>query len=121
MHTYQLGEKQQQFADIIWDNAPVSSRALAELCAGALGWKRTTTYTMLKGLCDKGIFENRGGTVVSLMSREDFAAAQGKEFLCESFGGSLPRFLTAFTRKNKLSDSDVAELQKLIDEYREGS
>ncbi len=115
-----LGEKQQLFADIIWEHQPIGSRALTEICEEKLGWKRTTTYTMLKGLCEKGIFENQNGTVVALMSKEDFGTAQGKALLKENFGGSLPKFLAAFTRRNKLSHKEIAELQKLIDEHKEG-
>ncbi len=114
-----LAEKQKLFADIIWQEAPISSRALAEICEEKLGWKRTTTYTMLKGLCEKGLFENQNGTVVALMSKEDFGTAQGKAVLHESFGGSLPTFLTAFTRKNKLSDADIAALEALIASHKE--
>ncbi len=115
-----LGKKQKVFADIIWEHQPIGSRALTEICEKKLGWKRTTTYTMLKGLCEKGIFENQNGTVVALMSKEDFGATQGKELVAENFGGSLPKFLAAFTRRNKLSDKDIAELQKLINEHKEG-
>ena len=115
-----LGEKQKIFADIIWAHEPIGSRALTEICGVELGWKRTTTYTMLKGLCDKGIFENQNGTVVALLSKEDLGTRQGGEILTESFGGSLPRFLAAFTRKNKLSDQDIGSLQQLIDDHKEG-
>ena len=119
MEQYKLGEMQQKFADIIWDNQPIGSRALTELCTLALGWKRTTTYTMLKGLCDKGIFKNEKGTVIALMTKEDFAAAQGEQFLSDTFGGSLPQFLAAFTRRNKLSQKEIGEIQSLINEHKE--
>lgn len=119
MDNYNLGEKQQQFAEIIWDNQPMTTRQATELCEEALGWKRTTTYTMLKGLCDRGIFQNRDGTVVACMSREDFKAAQGRAFVEEQFDGSLPRFLAAFTRRRKLKDSEIEELKKLIREHEE--
>lgn len=114
-----LGEKQKQFADIIWAEQPIGSRALTEICQEKLGWKRTTTYTMLKGLCEKGIFENQNGIVVALMSKAEFGAAQGKDLLHESFGGSLPTFLAAFTRKNKLSKADIAALEELIANHKE--
>lgn len=120
MEKYKLGEKQKQLADLIWENEPLSSRTLVELCAEVFDWKRTTTYTMLKILCERGIFENRDATIHSLISREDFETKQGEEFLQESFGGSLPRFLAAFTRQNRLSQKDIDELQKLIDEHKEG-
>lgn len=120
MDAFKLGKKQQQFANLIWQHAPIGSRALSELCEDALGWKRTTTYTMLKGLCEKGLFENRDGTVVALMSREDLGTAQAGAILKESFDSSLPHFLAAFTHRNTLSDEDIAALQQLIDQHKEG-
>lgn len=119
MERFKLGEMERRLADLIWENEPVSSRTLTELCTGAFEWKRTTTYTMLKRLCDRGIFQNRNGTVVSLMSKNEFLAAQGEQFINESFGGSLPRFIAAFTRQNRLSAVEIEELQRLIDEHRE--
>mgnify|MGYP002622625919 CR=1 FL=1 len=120
MKQYKLGEMEQRFADLIWEQEPIKSRELTEACAKEFGWKRTTTYTMLKRLCDREIFENKDGTVVSLMSKDDFLAKQGEWFLEESFGGSLPRFLTTFTRRKKLSNREIQEIQRLIDEHREG-
>lgn len=119
MERFKLGEMERRLGDLIWENEPVSSRTLTELCADAFEWKRTTTYTMLKRLCDRGIFQNRNGTVVSLMSKNEFLAAQGEQFINESFGGSLPRFIAAFTRRNRLSAVEIEELQRLIDEHRE--
>lgn len=119
MEQYKLGEMEQKFAEIIWTNAPVSSRALTELCAEAFGWKRTTTYTMLGRLCERGIFENNKGTVAPLMTKDEFGAAQGEQFLSDAFGGSLPQFLAAFTRRKKLSQAEISELQRLIDEHEE--
>lgn len=119
MSNLNLGEKGLILAQIIWENEPLSTRRLTELCAERLDWKRTTTYTMLKNLCEKGIFENRDGTVVSLMSEEEVGCLRGDEILNENFGGSLPRFLTAFTRRTKLSKKDIAQLQELIDNYKE--
>ncbi len=95
------------------------TRELVELCAGEFSWKRTTTYTMLKRLCQRGIFENQGGMIKVLISREDFHAAQGEEFLKESFDGSLPHFLAAFTRRRALSSREIQEIRKLIDEFDE--
>lgn len=119
MEKYKLGEMEQKFADLIWENEPVSSRALTELCEKAFSWKRTTTYTMLKRLCEREIFQNDSGTVTSLMSKSEFGAAQGEQFLTETFDGSLPRFLAAFTRRKKLSEKEIKEIQKLIDDHRE--
>ena len=120
MEPYKLGEMEQRFADMIWEQAPIASGALAKLCEEAFGWKRTTSYTMLKRLCERGIFANQGGTVTVLMSKEEFQAAQGEQFLNENFNGSLPQFLLAFSRRKKLSGQEVEELKKLIEEYEEG-
>ncbi len=120
MEQYRLGEMEQRFADLIWEHSPVSSRELTELCAREFSWKRTTTYTMLKRLCDRNLFQNENGTVTALMKKEDFLAAQGEAFLNDSFDGSLPRFLAAFTRRNRLSEKEISEIQQLIDEHREG-
>lgn len=119
MEKYKLGDMEQKFADLIWENEPVSSRTLTELCEKAFSWKRTTTYTMLKRLCEREIFQNDSGTVSSLMSKSEFGAAQGEQFLTETFDGSLPRFLAAFTRRKKLSEKEIKEIQKLIDDHRE--
>lgn len=119
MEKYKLGEMEQKFADLIWENEPVSSRTLTELCEKAFSWKRTTTYTMLKRLCERELFQNDSGTVSSLMSKSEFGAAQGEQFLTETFDGSLPRFLAAFTRRKKLSEKEIKEIQKLIDDHRE--
>lgn len=119
MEQYKLGDMEQKFADIIWENEPVSSRRLTELCAEAFDWKRTTTYTMLKRLCDRSIFQNNGGMVTSIMSKNEFGAAQGEQFLNETFDGSLPKFLAAFTRRNKLSQKEINEILQLIDEHQE--
>ena len=119
MEPYKLGEMEQRFADMIWEEAPIASGALAKLCEEAFGWKRTTSYTMLKRLCERGIFANQGGTVTILMTKEEFQAAQGEQFLNENFNGSLPQFLLAFSRRKKLSGQEVEELKKLIEEYEE--
>lgn len=119
MEKYKLGEKEQKFADIIWENEPVSSRTLTELCEKAFNWKRTTTYTMLKRLCKRHIFENNNGIVTALMSKSEFGAAQGEQFLDEAFNSSLPQFLTAFTRRKKLSRQDIEEIQQLINNHKE--
>ena len=120
MEPYKLGEMEQRFADMIWERAPIASGALAKLCEEAFGWKRTTSYTMLKRLCERGIFANQGGTVNVLMSKEEFQAAQGEQFLNENFNGSLPQFLLAFSRRKKLSGQEVEELKRMIEEYEEG-
>ena len=120
MEQYKLGEMEQRFAELIWDHEPVSSRTLTELCAEAFDWKRTTTYTMLRRLCDRGLFQNQNGTVSALLSKSDFQAGQGEQFLNDTFDGSLPQFFAAFTRRNKLSEKERNEIQRLIDEHKEG-
>lgn len=119
MEQYKLGEMEQKFADLIWENAPVSTRALILLCESAFSWKRTTTYTMLKRLCDREIFKNEEGMVTALLSKEEFGAAQGEQFLTEAFGGSLPQFLVAFSRRKKLTREEISEIQQLIDNHQE--
>lgn len=119
MEPYKLGEMEQKFADLIWKHAPITTGELVKLCEQAFEWKRTTTYTMLKRLCLRNLFENVSGTVEIKTTREDFQAAQGEQFLMENFDGSLPRFLTAFSRRKKLSSREVAELRSLIEAYEE--
>lgn len=118
MAEYKLGEIEAIFADIIWTHEPVSSRRLTELAEERLNWKRTTTYTILKRLCDRGLFQNEGGCVTSLVSREEFYARQSEMFVEETFHGSLPAFLAAFSSRKKLSGAEIEELQKLIDSMK---
>ncbi len=118
MPEYKLGEVEARFAQIIWDNAPLSSHRLAELAEEALNWKRTTTYTVLKRLCDRGLFQNQGGTVTVLISQEEFQGKQSEEFVKDAFSGSLPAFLAAFSRSRKLSQQEIEELQQVIDSMR---
>ena len=118
MEERKLGPVELRFAELIWENAPISSGELVKLCARELEWKKSTTYTVLKRLCDRGIFQNEGGTVTSRLSRADYDTAQSQQFVEESFSGSLPAFITAFTRRKKLTEDEIAELQKLIDQNR---
>ena len=116
-----LGEIETKFAELIWSNEPVASGELVRLAEGALGWKKSTTYTVLRRLCEKGLFRNENGTVVSAVSREEFSASCSVQFVKETFGGSLPRFLTAFSRGKKLSAEEVDALLRFIEENsREG-
>lgn len=118
MAEYKLGEVESIFADIIWANEPLTSRRLAELAEEKLSWKRTTTYTVLKRLCDRELFQNQGGTVSSLVSRTEFYARQSEKFVEDTFQGSLPAFLAAFGSRKKLSDREIDELQKVIENMR---
>ncbi|NLA87141.1 MAG: BlaI/MecI/CopY family transcriptional regulator [Clostridiales bacterium] len=118
MADIRLGAVETRFADLIWDNEPLSSGELVKLCEKELSWKKSTTYTILRRLCERGIFQNEGGAVTSLISKSEWGALQSEKFLEESFDGSLPAFLTAFATRNRLSESEIDELQKLIDESR---
>lgn len=118
MEDYRLGAMETKFAELMWDNEPISSGDLVKLCERELTWKKSTTYTMLRRLCERGIFQNKDGTVSSVMSRQEFAALQSERFVEETFDGSLPQFLAAFTLRKKLSENEIIELQRLIEEKR---
>lgn len=118
MAEYKLGELESVFAEIIWNNQPLTSRRLAQLSEERLNWKRTTTYTILKRLCERGLFQNQGGTVTALVSREEFYARQSEQFVESTFHGSLPAFLAAFGSRKRLSGQEIDELQKIIDSMR---
>lgn len=113
-----LGPIETRFADIIWANEPLTTNQLTRLCAEQLEWKRTTTYTVLKKLCDKGLFKTENSVVTSLISKAEFEGMQSEQFVEETFRGSLPAFLTAFGSRKKLSDEEIDELQKIIDAMR---
>ena len=117
MTDYHLGEMEMRFAELIWENEPLGSGELVKLCVEALGWKKSTTYTVLKKLCDKGFFRNEGGTVSSLISEKEMRSRDSREFVENSFGGSLPAFLAAFASGRKLSKEEVADIRRLIDDY----
>ena len=118
MDDMKLGAIESRFANMIWEQEPISSGELVKLCAQQLQWKKSTTYTVLRKLCDRGIFQNQDGIVTSLISRQDFHARQSEQIVNETFDGSLPAFVAAFTRRQTLSDQDIAELQRLIDQHR---
>lgn len=120
MDEIKLGVVESQFADIIWSNEPISSGKLVELCKQQLDWKKSTTYTVLKKLCERGIFQNDSGIVSSIISKDEFYAMQSEKFVVENFGGSLPAFIAAFTQRNNLSKKDIEEIQKMIDSYGKG-
>ena len=118
MSELRMGAIESRFADMIWENEPVPSPELVKLAERELNWKKSTTYTVLKRLCERGIFQNQGGVVTSLISRQDFYAVQSEKFVEETFSGSLPAFLAAFTTRKKLSEEEIAELQALINQSR---
>ncbi|MCR4642049.1 MAG: BlaI/MecI/CopY family transcriptional regulator [Lachnospiraceae bacterium] len=118
MSDIELGAVQERFADIVWANEPVASGELVKLCEKELNWKKPTTYTVLRKLCEKGIMQNVDGTVTSLISREDFYSAKSEQIIEDSYEGSLPAFIAAFTSRKKLTKGEVDEIQKMIDEFR---
>ena len=119
MKEHKLAASEKRFADLIWDREPVGSTELVKICEQEFDWKKSTTYTMLKKLCEKGIFKNEHAVVSAQISREEFYGRQSREYVEEAFGGSLPKFLTAFIGKKKLSDAQVEEMKLLIEKYRE--
>ena len=116
MNDFSLGAVESRFADIIWANQPLSTQELTRLCEAQLQWKRTTTYTVLKRLAERGLFCNEGGQVSALVSRDEFYARRSEQFVEESFGGSLPAFLAAFAARKPLTEDEVAEIRRLIEE-----
>lgn len=119
MEEMKLGLVESKFADLIWSHEPLSSRELVNLAQAELGWKKSTTYTVLKKLCDRGIFQNQGGIVTSRISRQDFFAMQSEKFVEETFAGSLPAFLAAFTKRKPLSQQEITEIRRMIDSFGE--
>lgn len=120
MPDFELGAVQERFADIVWAHEPVASGDLVKICEKELGWKKPTTYTVLRKLCEKGLLQNLDGIVSSLVSKENFYSAKSEQVVTESYNGSLPAFIAAFTSRNKLSAAEADEIQKMIDEFRKG-
>ena len=120
MAELQMGMVESMFADIIWRTAPVTSSQLVKLGEAEMGWKRTTVHTVLRRLCDKGLFQNDGGLVTVKMSREEFYARQSRQYVDDSFHGSLPAFIAAFTQGRRLTEEERDELRRMIDEAGEG-
>ena len=118
MTEMKLGAVEAKFADIIWNNEPLKPGELVKLAEAELNWKRTTTFTILKRLCEKGIFQNQDRIVTSIISREEFYALQSERFVNDTFEGSLPAFLAAFGTRKKLSEEEVEELKKVIEGMR---
>lgn len=120
MDDLKLGVVETRFAELVWSKEPISSGDLVKLCAKELEWKKSTTYTVLKKLCDKGIFQNVNGVVTSVLSQKEFQSRQSKRFVEDTFSGSLPAFIAAFAENNGLSDRDISEIRKMIDAYEGG-
>lgn len=117
----ELGKIQTEFAEVIWEKEPVGSGELVKLCDEKFGWKKSTTYTVLKKLCEKGIFQNQDGVVTSVLSKEEFYAAKSDRFVEDTFKGSLPAFIAAFAFGKKLTKKEVDEIQNMIDKFKEDS
>ena len=118
MPELRLGPAETQFAEIIWENEPIPSGVLSKKAEEILGWKKTTSFTVLKRLGDRGIFQNQNGLVTSLISREEFYARHSQQYVEDTFGGSLPAFLAAFSTRRKLSDKEIEEMKNLIEKMR---
>ncbi len=119
MDDKKLGYVESKFADLIWEREPLHSRELVKLCEAELNWKKPTTYTVLRRLCERGLFRNEGGMVSACVSREEFYAMQSERFVEETFSGSLPSFLAAFTRRRSLTAEEIAEIRSMIDSFEE--
>lgn len=113
-----LGMVESRFADIVWENAPLTTRQLVTLCENALNWKRTTTYTVLKKMCDRGIFQAKDKQVTVLIPRDEFHAIQSEQFVDRNFQGSLPAFIAAFASRKTLTQEELDSIQQMIDSYR---
>ncbi len=119
MKESKLGVIETRFAKLIWEHAPLASGELVKLCEKELDWKKSTTYTVLKKLCARGLFENKEGVVQVLLTEEDYYASQSTQFVADTFAGSLPAFLAAFTKRKKLSAGEIDEIRRMIERYEE--
>lgn len=120
MDTPKIHESEYRLCLILWEREPITAVELAKLCLQQLGWKRTTTYTVIKRLCDRGVLANNNGTVTSLVSKEEAQAGEIDQLVQSKFEGSLPAFIAAFTRRQKLSKAELDEVQQMINRIREG-
>lgn len=120
MDDWKLGVVESRFAQLIWDNAPIRSGDLVKLCSKELGWKKSTTYTVLKKLCDKGIFRNENGLVTVVLSHQQVLSRQSRQFVEETFSGSLPAFLAAFSGEETLSQQEIDNIQNMIQQWEGG-
>ena len=118
MADIRMGPAETQFAEIIWSNEPIASGLLSKKAEEILNWKKTTSFTVLKRLCERGIFQNQNVTVTSLISKEEFFARHSEAYVEETFGGSLPAFMAAFSTRKKLTDKEIDEMKNLIEKMR---
>lgn len=119
MDTPKVFESEYRFCLILWENEPINSTKLAKLCGEKLGWSRTTTYTVIKRLSERGVVKNENAIVTSLVSKGEVQAAEMDELLEKTFEGSVPAFLAAFTKRKKLSEKEVAEIRRMLDAYED--
>jgi len=119
MAEIQLGIIEARYADMIWEHEPVTSSELVKMTAVAFNWKRTTAHNVLRRLIDKGLFQNENGLVTSLISREDFYSMQSKKYVEDTFAGSLPAFIAAFTQDAKLTQKEAEAIRRMIDRAEE--
>lgn len=117
---YRLAEMETKFADLIWEREPIESPELVKVAEQELNWKKSTTYTNLRNLCKRGIFKNENALVTSVLKKDEFYAKQSKDYVQRTFGGSLPKFISAFVSNGKLNAEQAEELKRLIDEHKEG-
>ena len=120
MEDFRLGVVETRFAELIWAHEPLTSGELVKLCAKELEWKKSTTYTVLKKLCDRGIFQNQDGMVTSILSQKEFQSRQSRRFVEDTFSGSLPAFIAAFAEGGELTDQELLEIRRMIDSYGGG-
>ena len=120
MSEIELGAVQERFADIVWEHEPIGSGDLVRLCEKELHWKKPTTYTVLRRLCEKGLLKNEDGVVSSRVSREEFYSAKSEQIIQDSFQGSLPAFVAAFISRNRLTAGEAEEIRSMIDAFRKG-
>ena len=118
MAEIRMGPAETQFAEIIWEHEPISSGELSKLAEEKLNWKKTTSFTVIKRLSERGIIQNQKGIVTSLISKEEFFARHSEQYVQENFGGSLPAFLAAFSTHKKLSEKEIDEMKSLIERMR---
>lgn len=119
METPKVFESEYRFCLILWENEPINSTKLAKLCSERLGWSRTTTYTVIKRLSERGVVKNENAIVTSLVSKDEVQAAEIDELVEKTFGGSMPAFIAAFTKRKTLSKKEVEEIRQMLDEYEE--
>ena len=120
MNTPKVFESEYRFCLILWEHEPVKSSELVNLCKEQLGWKPTTTYTVIKRLSERGVLKNENTVVTSLVSKDEVQAAELNEMVEKTFEGSLPAFIAAFTKHQKISDKEIDAVQQMIDRYRKG-